>query len=44
MTPEQRQQLIEELTVQMKNAARDLDFELAKELRDEIRLLQAGQK
>lgn len=37
MTPEQQRMLLEELTVQMKAAARDLDFELAASLRDEIK-------
>ena len=44
MTPDQQRQLIEELTVQMKTAARDLDFERASELRDEIKVLQASLK
>lgn len=41
MTTEQRQELIEQLFTEMKNAARDLDFERAAELRDEIQNLQA---
>ncbi len=42
LSPEQQKQLIEELTLQMKNSARELDFERATELRDEIKMLQAG--
>lgn len=42
LSKEQQEQLIEELTVQMKEAAKDLDFEKAVELRDEIKLLQAS--
>ncbi len=44
LSSEQQEQLIEELTVQMKNAARELDFEKATELRDEIKLLQMSLK
>lgn len=42
LSKEQQEQLIEELTIQMKEAAKDLDFEKAVELRDEIKLLQAS--
>lgn len=42
LSAEQQEQLIEELTLQMKEAAKDLDFERAVELRDEIKLLQAS--
>jgi len=41
LTEEQRQQIIEDLFIEMKRAARDLDFERAAELRDEIRRLEA---
>ena len=44
MTDEQKKELIEQLFTQMKTAARELDFEKAAELRDEINLLQAGSK
>ena len=40
MTPEQRRSLIEQLREEMKTAARDLDFEKAAELRDEIKRLE----
>lgn len=40
LSREQLRQLIEELFAQMKQAARDLDFERAAELRDEIQRLQ----
>lgn len=43
MTYEQRESLIEQLTVEMKNAARALDFELAADLRDEIENLKLQQ-
>ncbi len=41
LTQEQRNELIDQLYVEMKNAARDLDFERAAVLRDEISALQA---
>lgn len=41
MTDEQRQDMVQQLTEEMKRAAKDLDFERAAELRDEIRQLQA---
>lgn len=41
MTPEQRGELIEQMTQEMKTAAMELDFERAAELRDEIERLQA---
>lgn len=41
LTPEQRKELIEQMFTEMKNAARDLDFERAANLRDEINRLQA---
>lgn len=41
LTPAQRTELIEQMFVEMKNAARDLDFERAAELRDDITRLQA---
>lgn len=40
MTDEQREELVEQLFTEMKNAAHDLDFERAAELRDEIQRLQ----
>jgi len=40
MNPADRQVLLEELKEQMSNAARDLEFERAAELRDEIRKLE----
>lgn len=44
LSHDQQLQLIEELTIQMKHSARELDFERASELRDEIKVLQAGLK
>ncbi len=44
MTEEQRQDMIRQLADEMKRAARDLDFERAAELRDEIARLQAYAK
>ncbi len=41
LTPEQRKEMVEQMFVEMKNAARDLDFERAAELRDDINRLQA---
>jgi excinuclease ABC subunit B len=41
LTEEQRGELIEQMFTEMKNAARELDFEKAAELRDEIQKLQA---
>lgn len=41
LTPEQRKDMIEQMFVEMKRFARDLDFERAAELRDEITRLQA---
>jgi excinuclease ABC subunit B len=41
LTPAQRKEMIDQMFVEMKNAARDLDFERAAELRDEITRLQA---
>lgn len=40
MPPEKREELIGQLTDEMKKAAKDLDFELAAELRDEIEKLK----
>jgi excinuclease ABC subunit B len=40
MSPEDRLGLLEELRVQMTTAAKDLEFERAAELRDEILKLQ----
>ncbi len=42
MSREQRQQMIKKLTVEMKQAAKLLEFEYAAELRDRIAKLQAG--
>ncbi|MFW6232799.1 MAG: UvrB/UvrC motif-containing protein, partial [Bacteroidota bacterium] len=44
MTFEQRQELIDQMFDEMKKAARELDFERAAELRDEIQRLEAIQK
>lgn len=44
MTIEQRQDLIDQLTAEMKEAAVNLDFEKAAELRDEINTLRALQE
>lgn len=44
MTDEQRQDMIRQLSEEMKRAARDLDFERAAELRDEIARLQSYAK
>jgi len=44
LTPKQREDLISQMFVEMKRAARDLDFERAAELRDEIQRLQAAGK
>lgn len=44
LTPKQREDLISQLFVEMKRAARELDFERAAELRDEIQRLQAAGK
>ncbi|MCO6465172.1 MAG: excinuclease ABC subunit UvrB [Bradyrhizobiaceae bacterium] len=41
LTPAQRQELMDSMFEEMKNAARDLDFERAAELRDEIQQLKA---
>jgi excinuclease ABC subunit B len=41
MTAEQRKEMIEQMYEEMKKAARELDFERAAELRDEIQRLQA---
>ncbi|HMD14541.1 MAG TPA: UvrB/UvrC motif-containing protein, partial [Bacteroidota bacterium] len=40
MTVNQRQDLLEELKLEMRNAAKDLEFERAAELRDEISRLE----
>ncbi len=40
MTPEQRSDLLEELKTEMRKAAKDLEFERAAELRDEIARLE----
>ncbi len=44
LTGEQLDELIEQMFGEMKKAARDLDFERAAELRDEIKRLEAGKK
>jgi excinuclease ABC subunit B len=44
MTVEQKKDLIEHLRVEMKQAAKDLDFERAAELRDEIGRLEEAVK
>ena len=43
MTPEQRDELIEQLITEMKKAAKELNFELAADLRDEIENLKVQQ-
>ena len=40
MTNEQRKDLVDELRIEMRNAAKDLEFERATELRDEITRLE----
>ena len=42
LTPDQREQLLEQIYLEMKEAARNLDFEKAAELRDEIQRIKAG--
>jgi len=44
LTHEQRKDLIEELEIEMRKAAKELDFERAAELRDEILLLKKEMK
>ena len=41
LTPEQRTDMVEQMFVEMRTAAKDLDFERAAELRDEIQRLKA---
>ena len=41
LTPEQRNDMIEQMFTEMKEAARALDFERAAQLRDEIERLKA---
>ena len=41
LTPEQRNDMVEQMFEEMRNAARDLDFERAAELRDEIQRLKS---
>jgi len=42
LSPEKKEELIEQLFIEMKKAAKNLDFELAAELRDEIKKIKAG--
>ncbi len=42
MNEEQRQEMLQQLFEEMKKAARDLDFERAAELRDQIRVIEAA--
>ena len=42
LSPDQRKDLLEELQEEMKRAARDLEFERAAELRDEIERIEKG--
>lgn len=42
LTSEQRKEMLDQMFVEMKNAARDLDFERAAQLRDEIATLQVA--
>ncbi len=44
LTPEQKKELIEQLTVEMHNAAKDLEFERAAAIRDEIKRLKDSLK
>ncbi len=44
LTKEQRQDMIDELRIEMRNAAKDLEFERAAELRDEIDRLEKEMK
>lgn len=44
LTKEQRQDMIDELRIEMRNASRDLEFERAAELRDEISRLEKEMK
>jgi excinuclease ABC subunit B len=44
LAPEQKEELIEQMFIEMKQAAKDLDFEKAAQLRDEIQRLKAGDK
>ena len=41
MTAEQRKELISQLQTEMKKSAKELDYEKAAELRDEIQRLQS---
>jgi excinuclease ABC subunit B len=42
LAPEQREELIEQMFIEMRQAAKNLDFERAAQLRDEIGKLKAG--
>ena len=44
MTEDQKKDLLEELKTEMRNAAKDLEFERAAELRDEIDRLEKNGK
>lgn len=44
LTPEQKQELIDQLTVEMHNAAKDFEFEKAAAIRDEIQRLKESIK
>ena len=44
MTSEQRMGLLEQMYTEMKKAAKELDFERAAELRDEIRRIEVAEK
>ncbi len=44
LTPEQKQELIDQLTVEMHNAAKDFEFEKAAAIRDEIQRLKESLK
>jgi excinuclease ABC subunit B len=44
MTGKQREELLEQLELEMRNAAKDLEFERAAQLRDEIGRIKAGMK
>lgn len=44
LTPQQKQELIDQLTIEMHNAAKDLEFERAAAIRDEIQRLKESLK
>jgi len=44
MTPKQKEELLEQLELEMRNAAKDLEFERAAQLRDEIARIKGSVK